>query len=172
MVLNVIKDASQFWLLLLSYDLSHKTYVVELATFYNGLYIFPSKLTIPPSNPVEDTPSNDHVDLLWRDNQVLVLLPNQLCHINLHMTSLLQSPISTITLSEAAKLLCCESEGPQGVGARLTLFSPPLPLPYSLKLADQVVAPFVGHNAFLRWSALQECAQIDKEDGIARVWSE
>jgi membrane glycosyltransferase len=34
------------------------------------------------------------------------------------------------------------------------------------------VAPFVGHNAFLRWSALQECAQVDQEDGIARVWSE
>jgi cellulose synthase/poly-beta-1,6-N-acetylglucosamine synthase-like glycosyltransferase len=35
-----------------------------------------------------------------------------------------------------------------------------------------LVAPFVGHNAFLRWSALQECAKVDKEDGIVRVWSE
>ena len=35
-----------------------------------------------------------------------------------------------------------------------------------------IVAPFVGHNAFLRWSALQECAQVDDFDGAARVWSE
>jgi membrane glycosyltransferase len=38
--------------------------------------------------------------------------------------------------------------------------------------AKYTVAPFVGHNAFLRWSALQECAKVDPEDGIARVWSE
>lgn len=41
-----------------------------------------------------------------------------------------------------------------------------------LNEVDVLVAPFVGHNAFLRWSALQECAQVDKEDGISRVWSE
>jgi hypothetical protein len=34
------------------------------------------------------------------------------------------------------------------------------------------VAPFVGHNAFLRWSALQECAEVDDYDGEKRVWSE
>jgi len=38
--------------------------------------------------------------------------------------------------------------------------------------AKYTVAPFVGHNAFLRWSALQECAKVDPEDGVARVWSE
>lgn len=27
------------------------------------------------------------------------------------------------------------------------------------------VAPFVGHNAFLRWKALQNIAWVDKEDG-------
>ena len=32
------------------------------------------------------------------------------------------------------------------------------------------VAPFVGHNAFLRWRALQEASFID-EDGIRSVWS-
>ncbi len=34
------------------------------------------------------------------------------------------------------------------------------------------VAPFVGHNAFLRWSALQEAAFVDAYDGEKRVWSE
>jgi hypothetical protein len=45
-------------------------------------------------------------------------------------------------------------------------------IPLAFDGAKYAVAPFVGHNAFLRWSALQECAQVDKEDGIARVWSE
>ena len=38
--------------------------------------------------------------------------------------------------------------------------------------APHLVAPFVGHNAFLRWSAMQECAQVDDYDGEKRVWSE
>lgn len=36
--------------------------------------------------------------------------------------------------------------------------------------ANGDVAPFVGHNAFLRWSALQECSW--EEDGQFMVWSE
>lgn len=35
-----------------------------------------------------------------------------------------------------------------------------------------LVAPFVGHNAFLRWSALQECLHIDPDDGVMKIWSE
>jgi hypothetical protein len=34
------------------------------------------------------------------------------------------------------------------------------------------VAPFVGHNAFLRWAALQECMFIDPDDGVNKIWSE
>lgn len=34
------------------------------------------------------------------------------------------------------------------------------------------VAPFVGHNAFLRWEALQECMSIDPDDGFNKIWSE
>jgi membrane glycosyltransferase len=49
---------------------------------------------------------------------------------------------------------------------------PSLTLSRDSTRADQTVAPFVGHNAFLRWAAVQECAQIDPEDGVARVWSE
>lgn len=41
----------------------------------------------------------------------------------------------------------------------------------SLACANGDVAPFVGHNAFLRWSAIQEAAFVDK-DGITKVWSE
>ncbi|WVQ83999.1 hypothetical protein IAT38_006144 [Cryptococcus sp. DSM 104549] len=38
--------------------------------------------------------------------------------------------------------------------------------------ASGEVAPFVGHNAFLRWSALQECMSADPDDGILKIWSE
>ncbi|KAF9230503.1 glycosyl transferase family group 2-domain-containing protein [Melanogaster broomeanus] len=34
------------------------------------------------------------------------------------------------------------------------------------------VAPFVGHNAFLRWSALQDAAFVDPDDGKKKIWSE
>ncbi len=34
------------------------------------------------------------------------------------------------------------------------------------------VAPLVGHNAFLRWEALQKCAFVDPADGVERFWSE
>ena len=35
-----------------------------------------------------------------------------------------------------------------------------------------LVAPFVGHNAFLRWEALQECTFVDPDDGNEKIWSE
>ncbi|KAJ7056829.1 glycosyl transferase family group 2-domain-containing protein [Mycena amicta] len=38
--------------------------------------------------------------------------------------------------------------------------------------ANGEVAPFVGHNAFLRWSAMQDAAFIDSEDSIRKIWSE
>ena len=34
------------------------------------------------------------------------------------------------------------------------------------------IAPLVGHNAFLRWDALQKCAFIDPADGVRKFWSE
>lgn len=33
-------------------------------------------------------------------------------------------------------------------------------------------APFVGHNAILRWSAIQQVSDFDKEDGYETFWSE
>ncbi|SPO34618.1 uncharacterized protein PSFLO_00089 [Pseudozyma flocculosa] len=39
-------------------------------------------------------------------------------------------------------------------------------------VASGDVAPFMGHNAFLRWSAVQEASFVDAEDGIRKVWSE
>ncbi|KAF7313187.1 Glyco-trans-2-like domain-containing protein [Mycena kentingensis (nom. inval.)] len=41
----------------------------------------------------------------------------------------------------------------------------------SMGCANGEVAPFVGHNAFLRWSAIQDAAFIDV-DGVAKIWSE
>ena len=38
-------------------------------------------------------------------------------------------------------------------------------------VANGDVAPFVGHNAILRWSAVQDIAYV-KEDGIEKYWSE
>ncbi|KAF6752647.1 glycosyl transferase family group 2-domain-containing protein [Ephemerocybe angulata] len=42
----------------------------------------------------------------------------------------------------------------------------------SIGCANGEVAPFVGHNAFLRWSALQEAAFVDPDDGVTKIWSE
>lgn len=42
----------------------------------------------------------------------------------------------------------------------------------SIACANGEVAPFVGHNAFLRWSALQDAAFIDPADGKSKIWSE
>ena len=41
----------------------------------------------------------------------------------------------------------------------------------SMGCANGEIAPFVGHNAFLRWSALQDAAFVD-QDGIKKIWSE
>ncbi|GLB41071.1 putative glycosyltransferase family 2 protein [Lyophyllum shimeji] len=42
----------------------------------------------------------------------------------------------------------------------------------SMACANGEVAPFVGHNAFLRWSALQDVAFFDPRDGKEKIWSE
>jgi hypothetical protein len=42
----------------------------------------------------------------------------------------------------------------------------------SIDCANGNVAPFVGHNAFLRWSAMQEAAFIDPADNKKKMWSE
>jgi cellulose synthase/poly-beta-1,6-N-acetylglucosamine synthase-like glycosyltransferase len=45
---------------------------------------------------------------------------------------------------------------------------------FSLQFATSAgdTAAFVGHNAFLRWSALQEVAWFDDTDGKTKYWSE
>ncbi|EMD36208.1 hypothetical protein CERSUDRAFT_115155 [Gelatoporia subvermispora B] len=42
----------------------------------------------------------------------------------------------------------------------------------SFTCANGEVAPFVGHNAFLRWKAIQDAAFIDPADGQEKIWSE
>lgn len=48
----------------------------------------------------------------------------------------------------------------------------------SMACANGEVAPFVGHNAFLRWRALQDAAFVDHHDkdskarGEEKIWSE
>ncbi|RSH92500.1 hypothetical protein EHS25_008916 [Saitozyma podzolica] len=54
----------------------------------------------------------------------------------------------------------------------VAFFTRNLQIGISFTAASGDGAPFVGHNAFLRWRALQECALPDPYDGIARIWSE
>nr|GAT50238.1 predicted protein [Mycena chlorophos]GAT50239.1 predicted protein [Mycena chlorophos] len=42
----------------------------------------------------------------------------------------------------------------------------------SMACANGEVAPFMGHNAFLRWRALQDAAFVDPADGKEKIWSE
>ncbi|TFK47355.1 hypothetical protein OE88DRAFT_1636588 [Heliocybe sulcata] len=42
----------------------------------------------------------------------------------------------------------------------------------SFTCSNGEVAPFVGHNAFLRWRALQDAAFVDPADGQEKIWSE
>ncbi|TFK95710.1 glycosyl transferase family group 2-domain-containing protein [Pterulicium gracile] len=42
----------------------------------------------------------------------------------------------------------------------------------SMGTANGEIAPFVGHNAFLRWSAIQDASFIDPYDNMRRFWSE
>ncbi|KZV89656.1 hypothetical protein EXIGLDRAFT_740933 [Exidia glandulosa HHB12029] len=42
----------------------------------------------------------------------------------------------------------------------------------SVACSNGEIAPFVGHNAFIRWSAAQEAAFIDPADGKRKFWSE
>ncbi|EKM51445.1 uncharacterized protein PHACADRAFT_178076 [Phanerochaete carnosa HHB-10118-sp] len=42
----------------------------------------------------------------------------------------------------------------------------------SLGCSNGEIAPFVGHNAFLRWAALQDAAFVDPADGVTKIWSE
>ncbi|KAF9561703.1 hypothetical protein CPC08DRAFT_722637 [Agrocybe pediades] len=42
----------------------------------------------------------------------------------------------------------------------------------SISCANGEVAPFMGHNAFLRWKAIQDAAFVDPADGKVKIWSE
>jgi hypothetical protein len=43
---------------------------------------------------------------------------------------------------------------------------------FLIACANGEVAPFMGHNAFLRWKAIQDAAFIDPADGKEKIWSE
>ncbi|KAF8954800.1 glycosyl transferase family group 2-domain-containing protein [Flammula alnicola] len=42
----------------------------------------------------------------------------------------------------------------------------------SISCANGEVAPFMGHNAFLRWKAIQDAVFVDPADGKEKIWSE
>ncbi|WWD22045.1 hypothetical protein CI109_106533 [Kwoniella shandongensis] len=54
----------------------------------------------------------------------------------------------------------------------ITSFTTRINTAISFCAANGEVAPFVGHNAFLRWTAIQDASFIDEDDGIRKCWSE
>ncbi|WRT65029.1 uncharacterized protein IL334_001971 [Kwoniella shivajii] len=54
----------------------------------------------------------------------------------------------------------------------ITSFTTRINTAISFCAANGEVAPFVGHNAFLRWAAIQDASFIDADDGIRKCWSE
>jgi membrane glycosyltransferase len=62
----------------------------------------------------------------------------------------------------------CKSNG---LACRITFFTHLIYTAICYTVASGDVSPFVGHNAILRWSALQEIAYED-EDGYEKFWSE
>ena len=54
----------------------------------------------------------------------------------------------------------------------ITSFTTRINSAISFCAANGEVAPFVGHNAFLRWTAIQDASFIDEDDGIRKCWSE
>jgi len=56
-------------------------------------------------------------------------------------------------------------------GYRVTFFTNLIYTAIRYTVANGDISPFVGHNAILRWSALQEVAYED-DDGYEKFWSE
>lgn len=56
---------------------------------------------------------------------------------------------------------------------RVTWFTNLIYTSIKFSVANGDIPPFVGHNAVLRWSALQDAAAyVDEEDGYEKFWSE
>ena len=54
----------------------------------------------------------------------------------------------------------------------ITFFTNLIYLAIRYTVSNGDVAPFVGHNAVLRWSAIQEISFFDDDDGYEKFWSE
>lgn len=78
-----------------------------------------------------------------------------------------QSPQVAIIQFSAGVLNVTTSFFEQGI----TFFTNLIYTAISYAVANGDVAPFVGHNAMLRWSAVQDVAQV-REDGAELYWSE
>ncbi|PWN27268.1 hypothetical protein BDZ90DRAFT_220834 [Jaminaea rosea] len=56
--------------------------------------------------------------------------------------------------------------------AGIAFFTRTVNFAISFVVSNGDLAPFMGHNAFLRWSALQEAAEVDPDDGVRKIWAE
>ena len=78
--------------------------------------------------------------------------------------------------SQDAAIIQHESDGLQAAhhyfANGITHFTRRISRCISLGCADREAAPFVGHNAFIRWSAVQDASFIDEADGKRKQWSE
>jgi len=82
--------------------------------------------------------------------------------------SLAYPDISKMILTNEGVMNVTESYFEKGI----TFFTNLIYSQITLCIANGDVAPFVGHNAILRWSSLQDISFEDKEDGHEKYWSE
>ncbi|KAJ9112322.1 hypothetical protein QFC19_000742 [Naganishia cerealis] len=54
----------------------------------------------------------------------------------------------------------------------ITSFTTRINSAISFCVTNGEVSPFIGHNAFLRWAAVQDAAFVDPDDGITKQWNE
>ncbi|KAJ9105388.1 hypothetical protein QFC21_001758 [Naganishia friedmannii] len=54
----------------------------------------------------------------------------------------------------------------------ITSFTTRINSAISFCVTNGEVSPFIGHNAFLRWSAVQDAAFVDPDDGEIKQWNE
>ncbi|MCJ1395005.1 hypothetical protein MMC18_007886 [Xylographa bjoerkii] len=79
-----------------------------------------------------------------------------------------QSPQVAIIQFSSGVMNVTESFFERGI----TFFTHLIYTAISFAVANGDVAPFVGHNAILRWSALQDIAYTDEEGTAEKYWSE
>lgn len=96
------------------------------------------------------------------------LIEYNACPLNYDLREFFNSPNIAIIQHESAVMQVVGHFFENGI----TSFTTRINSAISFCTANGEVAPFVGHNAFLRWKAIQDAAFIDPADGKKKCWSE